>query len=187
MLPFLFRDDERRRINEMTKLTIIKGKVWKFGDNISTTDITPGEMFMSVSFKPKDIAFAALRPDWKNQVKPGDCIVAGENFGFGSHRASANDVMRDLEISCIVADSIARIYYRTAIATGFPAFACPGVSQIFNEGDELELDVYNGLVQNVTTGQSVLGKPLPPQLFEILENGGILPALVARAQKSKKV
>jgi 3-isopropylmalate/(R)-2-methylmalate dehydratase small subunit len=170
----------------MPKLEMIRGRVWKFGDNISTTDITPGEMFMSVSFQPKDIAFAALRPDWKNLVKPGDCIVAGENFGFGSHRASANDVMKDLGIGCIVADSVARIYFRNAIATGFPAFACPGVSRLFTEGDELEFDAYRGLVKNLATGQSIQGKPYPPQLFEILENGGMLPALVARARQTKK-
>lgn len=164
----------------MPKLAVIKGKVWKFGDNISTTDITPGEMFMNVSFKPRDIVFAALRPDWKSQVKPGDCIVAGVNFGFGSHRAIANDVMKDLGIGCIVADSIARIYYRNAIATGFPAFACPGVSRMFGEGDELELTVQDGIVKNLTTGRSMGGNPYPPQLLEILENGGMLPAIVAR-------
>ena len=164
----------------MPQLNVIKGRVWKFGDNISTTDITPGELFMNVAFKPKDIAFAVLRPDWKNQVKPGDCIVGGVNFGFGSHRAIANDVMKDLGIGCIVADSIARVYFRNAIASGFPAFACPGVSQIFNEGDELELDVYQGIVKNLTTGKSVQGKPYPPELFEILENGGMLPVLIAR-------
>lgn len=169
----------------MPELTVIQGKVWKFGDNISTTDITPGEMFMNVSFQPKDIAFAALRPDWRNQVKAGDCIVAGENFGLGSHRASANDVMKDLGIGCIVADSIARIYFRNAIATGFPALACPGVSRLFNEGDALALDVHNGLVRNLTTGQSIPCKPYPPRLLEIVEMGGMLPALVARLQETR--
>ncbi|MFC1940508.1 3-isopropylmalate dehydratase [Chloroflexota bacterium] len=170
----------------MTKSEIIRGKVWKFGDNISTTDITPGEMVMGKSYTPKDIVFAAIRPEWKDKVAPGDCIVAGENFGFGSHRASANDVMKDLKIGCVVANSVARIYYRTAIAIGFPAFPCPGVSEIFNEGDELELDVHNGLVRNVTTGQSIQGKPYPPQLLEILEGGGMMPVLVERARKAKK-
>ncbi|MFC2041454.1 3-isopropylmalate dehydratase [Chloroflexota bacterium] len=170
----------------MTKSEIIRGKVWKFGDNISTTDITPGEMVMGKSYTPKDIVFAAIRPEWKDKVAPGDCIVAGENFGFGSHRASANDVMKDLKIGCVVANSVARIYYRTAIAIGFPAFPCPGVSEIFNEGDELELDVHNGLVRNVTTGQGIQGKPYPPQLLEILEGGGMMPVLVERARKAKK-
>ncbi len=169
----------------MPRLSVIRGRVWKFGDNISTTDITPGELFMNVDFEPKDIAFAALRPGWKDQVKPGDCIVAGANFGFGSHRAIANDVMKDLGIGCIVADSVARVYYRNAIASGFPAFACPGVSRLFNEGDELELDVYEGVVKNLTTGQSVLGPSYPKELIEILENGGMVPVLVARVQRGR--
>ncbi len=169
----------------MPKLKVIRGKVWKFGDNISTTDITPGEMFMGVPRTLREIVFAAIRPDWKNKVKPGDCIIGGENFGFGSHRASANDIMKDLKIGCIVADSIARIYYRTAIAIGFPAFPCPGVSKIFNEGDEVELDIHKGLVKNLTTGQSIQGRPYPPQLLEILEGGGMMPLLVDRAQKIK--
>ena len=170
----------------MSKSGIIRGKVWKFGDNISTTDITPGEMVGHRSDTPKDFVFAAIRPDWKDKVTPGDCIVAGENFGFGSHRASANDVMKDLKIGCIVANSIARIYYRTAIAIGFPAFPCPGVSEIFNEGDELELDIHKGMVKNVTTGRSIQGKPYPPQLFQILEGGGMMPVLVERGRKEKQ-
>jgi 3-isopropylmalate/(R)-2-methylmalate dehydratase small subunit len=86
--------------------------------------------------------------------------------------------MKDLKIGCIVADSIARIYYRTAVAIGFLAFPCPGVSEIFNEGDELELDVHKGLVKSLTTGQSVKGKPYPPDLLGILEAGGLMPLLV---------
>ncbi len=175
-----------KETKSISKLEIIRGKVWKFGDNISTTDITPDEMFHGVPYTPREIVFAAIRPDWKSKVKPGDCIVAGDNFGLGSHRASANDVMKDLKIGCIVADSIARIYYRTAIAIGFPAIACPGVSEIFNEGDELELDVSKGLIKNLTIGQSIQGKPYPPHLLEILEGGGIMPLLVERARKVSK-
>ncbi|MFC2020729.1 3-isopropylmalate dehydratase [Chloroflexota bacterium] len=170
----------------MPKLKVIRGKVWKFGDNITTTDISPREMFSGVPWVPSEIVFAAIRPDWKTKIKPGDCIVAGENFGFGSHRPAANSVMKDLEIGCIVADSVARLYYRTAIATGFLAFPCPGVSKIFNEGDELELDVNKGLVKNITTGESIQGKPYPPPLLEILESGGLMPLLVERAQKLSK-
>jgi 3-isopropylmalate/(R)-2-methylmalate dehydratase small subunit len=170
----------------MANLSIIRGKVWKFGDNISTTDITAHEMFMGVPHTLKQLAFAAIRPDWKDQVAPGDCIVAGKNFGFGSHRGSANDVMKDLGIGCIVADSIARIYYRTAIAIGFPTFPCPGVSELFNEGDELELDVLKGTVKNLTTGKSLAGRPYPQGLLEILEFGGIMPRLVEQAKQYTK-
>lgn len=162
---------------------VIRGKVWKFGDNISTTDITPHEMYASGHQTDAEIVFAAIRPNWKEKVRPGDCIVAGENFGFGSHRAGANDVMKDLQIGCVVAESIARIYYRTAIAIGFPAYPCPGVSGMFNEGDEVELDVQRGVVMNLTTGQSLQGKPYPPQLLEFLKTGGIMPLLVERARK----
>ena len=167
----------------MSKLVVIRGKVWKFGNNVSTTDITPDEMFKGVPHTRREIVFAAIRPDWKSKVKPGDCIVAGENFGFGSHRASANDVMKDLKIGCIIANSIARVYYRTAIAIGFPALSCPGVSEMFDEGDELALYVHKGLVKNLTTGQSIQGKPYPPQLLEILEAGGMMPLLVERVRK----
>ena len=167
----------------MSKLGTIAGKVWKFGDNINTTDISPNEMFMGTSFKIEDIVFAAIRPDWKNQAKSGDCIVAGKNFGCGSHRAAANDVMKNMGIGCIVADSVARIYYRTAIAIGFPIFACPGVSDIFSEGDQIELDIYQGLVRNLSNGQELKGGLYPPPLLEILEGGGMMPLLVEKAGK----
>jgi len=167
----------------MAKLAVIRGKVWKFGNNINTTDITPDELVQGVAHKIEEIVFAAIRPDWKEKVAPGDCIVAGKNFGWGSHRGSANDVMKDMGIGCIVADSIARIYYRTAIAIGFPAFPCPGVSELFNEGDELELDVLKGVVKNLTTGKSLTGRPYPQGLLEILQAGGIMPRLVEREQQ----
>ena len=166
----------------MSETGIIRGSVWKFGDNISTTDITPMEMFMGVPHAPRDIVFAAIRPDWKDKVEPGDCIVGGKNFGFGSSRSSANDVMKDLKLGCVVADSFARIFYRNSIAIGFPAFSCPGVSKLFSEGDELALDLHTGLVKNLTTGQSMQGKPYPPQLLEILEAGGMMTLLVERVR-----
>jgi 3-isopropylmalate/(R)-2-methylmalate dehydratase small subunit len=167
----------------MAKLQVIQGRVWKFGDNITTTDITPKEMFRGKSYALKDIAFAGLRPDWKDKVKPGDCIVGGSNFAYGSSRTSANDVMKELGIGCIVADSFARIFYRNSIAIGFPSFACPGVSAIFGEGDELALDCASGLVRNLTTGRSLQGKPYTQQLVEILENGGLMPLIVDRVRK----
>lgn len=162
---------------------IIRGKVWKFGSNISTTDITPGEMFMSTAFEPKDIVFAALRPEWRSEVRPGDCIVAGENFGFGSHRAMANEVMKDLGVGCIVADSMARVYYRNAIAAGCVAMVCPGVSSLFNEGDELELNTETGEVKNLSTGKSLQGQAYPKELQDIIECGGMVPAIVNMFKK----
>jgi 3-isopropylmalate/(R)-2-methylmalate dehydratase small subunit len=169
----------------MSNLEIIRGKVWKFGDNISTTDIYPVEMFPSAYHGIEQIAFAAIRPDWKDMVKPGDCIVAGKNFGLGSQRDGARILMRDLKIGCIVADSFSRLYYRTMIAIGFPVFPCPGVSEIFDEGNELELDVHRGLVKNLTTGQSVQGKPYHPEFLKLLEAGGVMPLLVERVRRGQ--
>lgn len=170
----------------MSKLEVIRGKVWKFGNNINTDDISPHHMFFGASFKERDILFAAIRPEWKDQIKPGDCIIAGENFGCGSHRVIANEIMREIGIGCIVADSIARIYYRTAIAIGYPVFSCPGVSKMFSEGDELKLDARTALVTNLTTGKSIQGKPYPSQLFEIIEAGGMAPLLVKKFQSASK-
>ena len=168
---------------------IISGRVWKFGDNVSTTDITPGEMFMNTlntTMVPKEIAFAALRPEWRSLVKPGDCIVAGKNFGYGSHRAIANDVMKDLELGCIVADSIARIYYRNSIASGFVAMDCPGVSEMFEEGDRIEVNTLTGEIKNLTTGKSIKANAYPQELMDILENGGMVPAILARFAEEKE-
>lgn len=170
----------------MSKLAVIRGKVWKFGNNVGTVDIMPTHGFYGASFKDRDIVFAGMRPDWKNQVKPGDCIIAGDNFGCGSHLTNANSVMKELGIGCIIADSIARLYLRTAIGIGYPAFACPGVSQIFNEGDELELDTRKVLIKNLTTGKSIQGKPYPPQLLNVLESGGIMPLLVRKVHEDSR-
>jgi 3-isopropylmalate/(R)-2-methylmalate dehydratase small subunit len=170
---------------KVNKMKNIRGRVWKFGNNINTTDISPGEMFGmggGKEMEPKEIVFAAIRPDWKDKVRAGDCIVAGDNFGFGSHRESANQVMLDLGLTCIVANSISRLYFRNSIAMGFPAFPCPGVSEIFQEGDQLELDIEKGLVKNLTTGKSVQGRPMDKGIIEMLEGGGIMPLIVKRAR-----
>lgn len=164
----------------MSKLGIIRGRVWKFGNNISTTDITPSEMFDGIQTAQAKIVFAAIRPEWRKQVKAGDCIVAGSNFGFGSHRASANDVMKDLRIGCIVGDSIARVYFRNAIAIGFPIYSFPGVSDIFEEGDMMELDVYKGIVKNLSNQKSLKGNLYPSSLLSILEAGGIMPLILEK-------
>jgi 3-isopropylmalate/(R)-2-methylmalate dehydratase small subunit len=129
------------------------------------------------------MAFAALRPGWKDLVKPGDCIVAGDNFGQGSVRALAVDVMKDLRIGCIVANSIARLYFRQAIANGIPAFPCRGVANVFGEGDELEFNIHTGLVKNLSTLQSLQGRMYPPEILTILEAGGMMPLIVAKCRE----
>jgi 3-isopropylmalate/(R)-2-methylmalate dehydratase small subunit len=135
---------------------IIKGKVIKFGDHI--------------------------RPDFYKEVQPGDIIVAGKNFGCGSHRESATAIMNVLGISAIVADSVARLYYRNCIAFGIPIFGIKDVSQIFEEGDEIEIVMGPEKVQvsNVASGAKASAPPIPETMAQILEAGGVYKLLKMR-------
>ena len=165
---------------------ILKGRAWVFSDDVDTDLIYHNKYLAETD--PKNMPQYAFeyypgKENFAKEVKPGDFVVAGKNFGFGSHRAMANEVMKDLGVSCIVADSIARIYFRNAIAAGCVAISCPGVSRLFREGDELELNILTGEVRNATTGESLQGQAYPPELLEILENGGMIPAIVSRFSK----
>ncbi len=162
-----------------------RGKVWKFGDNINTTIITPDEMFHGQHVEMKDIVFAGLRPTWKDVVKPGDIIVAGRNWGGGSHREGATTVLKELGVAAIVADSIAKIYYRNCISIALPAIMCPGVSEFFNEGDEMELDIKTAEIKNLTTNKTIKGMPLPEIMMQIFEAGGIIQILINELNKGQ--
>ena len=156
----------------------VVGRVLKFGDNINTTIMAPYETHGD---RPtKEVTMTAIRPNFPNEVRPGDVIVAGKNWGYGSHRESAANVFTELGVKAIVADSVARIYFRTCIALGMPIFACDGVSKIFKEGDKIELDIASGKIKNITTGQEISGKPIPKFLLDLLENGGLLPLVVEK-------
>jgi 3-isopropylmalate/(R)-2-methylmalate dehydratase small subunit len=122
----------------------------------------------------------AIRPDFPKEVRPGDVIVAGTNWGCGSHRDEAARVFMELGIKAIVADSMARIYYRMCLAYGLPALTCMGVSELFNEGEQIELDVSKGEIKNVTTGKRVMDKPMPESLLTLLEKGGMLPIILEK-------
>jgi 3-isopropylmalate/(R)-2-methylmalate dehydratase small subunit len=154
--------------------TFFKGKAWKFGDNIDTDIIAPSLYLRS----PMDVliqhAFEVLKPGFYKQVKPGDIIVAGKNFGYGSHRERAAWIPKILGISVIVADSFARTFFRNCINIGMPILACPGVSKIVDEGDEVEVDIERGIVKNLTKGTQIGTKPLPEFILNILKDGGIL-------------
>jgi 3-isopropylmalate/(R)-2-methylmalate dehydratase small subunit len=156
----------------------IVGRVLKFGDNINTTIMAPSETHGN---RPtKEVTMTAIRPSFPNEVKPGDVIVAGTNWGYGSHRESATNVFMELGVKAIVADSVARIYFRTCIALGMPVFSCNGVSKIFKERDNIELDIASGKIKNLTSGQEISGKPMPPFLLDLLEKGGLVPIIVEK-------
>lgn len=164
----------------------MKGRVLKFGDNIDTDIIAPPD---AISFgmaddsemqEVIDSAFYTVRPNFSKEVRKGDILVAGRNFGFGSHREQATTVIAKLGISTILADSIARLYQRNSIAIGFPVFEVPGISALVEEGDYIEVDLTEWKVTNVRTGGTLRIEPLSGMIQNILDAGGILEMMVRR-------
>lgn len=162
----------------------VKGKVWKFGDNIDTDVIIPTVYSKLPMDEMKKHVLDRIRPEFPGKVKPGDVIVAGINFGCGSSRESAPAALKALGVSAVVAESFARIFFRNAIAIGLPVIPCLHVSSSFVDGDEIKLDVTTAEVTNVTKGKKLQAQPLPMEMLEVLSKGGILPLLKAISQKS---
>ncbi|MGC8816960.1 MAG: 3-isopropylmalate dehydratase small subunit [Candidatus Hadarchaeum sp.] len=154
----------------------IKGQVWKFGDSVSTDAIISGKY----KFKTIDLdelaqhAMETLAPDFARQVKRGDIIVAGENFGCGSSREQAPLVLRQLGVGAIVAKSFARIFYRNSFNVGLPVLECHELPDRTRQGDLLEIDLRRGSLVNLTTGEIFRAKPVPEFLLQMLEDGGLV-------------
>lgn len=154
---------------------MLKGRAFKFGDNISTDDITPGRLFHLRSNLP-ELAKHLLEdvdPAFASRVKSGDFIVAGVNFGLGSSREHAAVVIKMAGVAAILAKSAARIFFRNAINVGLPVLICDTAK--INNGDELEVDFAGSTVKNLTNGTKLpLGK-CPEVMLTILEEGGLIP------------
>lgn len=161
---------------------IFKGRVWKFGDNISTDLMMPGFIYRQrpdMTFKElAKYAMYSNRPGWAEQVIPGDIIVGGNNFGCGSSRLSAGP-LKALGISCVLAESIARIFFRNSISMGLPIITAPGITSICNEGDILNVNIENGEINNLTKIKTIKGEPMPEDSppMQILKAGGIIALL----------
>jgi 3-isopropylmalate/(R)-2-methylmalate dehydratase small subunit len=154
----------------------VAGRAWCFGAGVSTDLIMPGPQVLAghgAGRPPEQWCFEAIRPGWAAAVRPGDIIVAGANFGCGSARNSA-PLLKKLGISAVVADSVARTFFRNAVNTALPVLTCAGVSRLVSDGDRLRVDVTRGTVTNETTGRHALGEPLPPGSppMQILAAGG---------------
>ncbi len=154
-----------------------KGKAWMVGDDIDTDQIYHGQYLPLTD--PQEMAKHALEfvPGMENfakEVKPGDIVVAGKNFGCGSSREHAVVCLQENGVSCVVADSFARIFYRNAVNLGFPVMECHGVSKIAKTGDQIEVDLETGKVTNLKTKKSLKGRPPSGLELEIEEKGGLL-------------
>jgi len=157
----------------------LKGSAWKFGDNISTDLITPGRYFHLRSNLP-ELAKHVMEdadPTFASKVQQGDFIVGGNNFGLGSSREHAPTIIKLAGVSAVLAKSMARIFYRNAINVGLPVLICE--TDKIQTGDELEIDLENGIILDRTRNLKLTFAPLPKVMINILSDGG----LVAHIQK----
>lgn len=151
-----------------------EGKVWKFGDNIDTDAIIPGR-HLTIN-DPKELskyAFESILPEFAQKVRSGDIIVAGRNFGCGSSREHAPLALKGAGISCIIAKSFARIFFRNAINIGLPVLECDEIDQI-EEGNDLKVDLEKGRIQNLTKDEKYPATPLPEFVRKIIDHGGLI-------------
>jgi len=154
---------------------MLRGKAFKFGDNISTDHICPGRYFHLRSNLPElaKHTLEDVEPGFCTMVKPGDFVVAGLNFGLGSSREHAAVVIKMAGVTAILAKSAARIFFRNAINVGIPVLICD--TDKINNGDELEIDLTNSIVKNLTTGTELPVGKFPNVMLRILEEGGLIP------------
>lgn len=153
----------------------LRGRAFKFGDDISTDLIIAGKYAHLRSNLPElaKHAMEDANPEFINLVRPGDFIVAGSNFGLGSSREHAPLVIKMAGVSAILAKSFARIFFRNAINQGVPALICP--TDKIADGDSLEISLDEGLIRNVTRNESYSFTKIPPTMLNILNEGGLIP------------
>jgi 3-isopropylmalate/(R)-2-methylmalate dehydratase small subunit len=152
----------------------MRGTVYTFGDEVNTDVITPSDYFGEPIEVMAEHIFEPERPDFVEEFEEGDIVVAGEHFGSGSSRESAPAAIQAAGLGAVVAESFSRIFYRNAIAIGLPAVTCPGVTDLFTEGDEAEIDLDAGVVRNLTTGEELDAEPLPAAIQDIFDQGGLI-------------
>jgi len=150
----------------------IKGRIWKFGDDINTDLIFPHSAFRLPVEEQVKLVFSANRPGWIEMIQPSDIIISGRNFGTGSSRPGAA-LLKRLKIGAIVSSSMNGLFFRNCISYGLPAMQCESVPDAFDEGDVAEIDFAEGTVCNQRVGTVLHGMKLSRAMIDILEQGGI--------------
>lgn len=151
------------------------GKVHKYGDNVDTDVIIPAR-YLNIMDK-KELSTHAMEDidaEFVKKSKPGDIIVANQNFGCGSSREHAPLVIKENEISVIIASTFARIFYRNAINIGMPIMECPEAAEKIDDGDEVKVDFDTGIITNITKNETYQAQPFPDFIKEIISAGGLL-------------
>ena len=150
-------------------------KIWRYGDDVDTDVIIPARYLNS--FDAQELAshaMADIDPEFVNKVQPGDLIVANKNFGCGSSREHAPLCLKTAGVSCVIAETFARIFYRNAINIGLAILECDEAAKDIKAGDEVEVDFDSGLITNCTTGKTYKAQPFPPFIQNIIKNGGLM-------------
>ena len=156
----------------------IRGTIFKYGDNVDTDVIIPAR-YLNTS-DHKELASHCMEDIDKtfvSRVKQGDIMVAGQNFGCGSSREHAPIAIKASGVSVVIAKSFARIFYRNAINIGLAIVECPEAAEGISEGDNVEADLDNGIIRNITTGKEYKTAPFPEFVQKIIENGGLMQAI----------
>ena len=160
-------------------MTVFKGRAWLFGDNIDTDQIYPGK-YLPLTDKREmgKVAMSGIEgsEDFAKRVHPGDIVLAGGNFGCGSSREHAVVALREAGVAVVIAPSFARIFYRNAVNLGYPILESDAVRRV-KQGDVLEVDADNGVIKDVTTGETIRCTTLTGLEKEISAAGGLIPYL----------
>lgn len=157
---------------------MVQGKAHKYPDNVDTDVIIPARYLNTADHK--ELAAHCMEDidaQFKNNVRPGDVMAAGWNFGCGSSREHAPLAIKACGVKCVIAPSFARIFYRNAINIGLPILECPAASKAINEGDTVSINFDTGVITDETTGQTFQAAPFPPFIQNIIAKGGLMNSL----------
>ncbi|MBI5789378.1 MAG: 3-isopropylmalate dehydratase small subunit [Candidatus Schekmanbacteria bacterium] len=153
----------------------MQGKTWKYADNINTDEIIPAR-YLNTS-DPVELAKHCMEDldiTFAGKVKAGNILVAGSNFGCGSSREHAPISIKAVGVSCVIAKTFARIFFRNAIDIGLPIVECPEASEKIQMGDEIIVDVNKGVIKNLTRNETYQARPFPPFMQELIQAGGLM-------------
>lgn len=153
----------------------LTGKAWKFGDDVNTDEIIPARYLnVSDAFELAAHCMEDIDPDFMKKISKGDIIVADKNFGCGSSREHAPLAIKTAGISCVIAKSFARIFYRNSINIGLPILECAEAASKISEGDQIEIDLSSGTIINLTKKETYKSHPFPEFMQKIISAGGLM-------------
>jgi 3-isopropylmalate/(R)-2-methylmalate dehydratase small subunit len=162
---------------KLAKDLVFEGRCWKFGDNIPTDVMTPTHVMLKTAKEMAAFVLETVNPEFPKNVKPGDILVAGRNFGCSSGRALAAKALKATGIGVVVAELFSRTFYRNGHEIGMPLLEATGIHTLVEDGDRLRVNVKTGLIENLTSGASLQSVAPPHFLLNMVESGGLIPLL----------